>query len=231
MSSRADWVPRNRKELYDKVVVGTVPYLNARLARFGMGDATPLGTWYATVFIPEAYEPFVASYGSWENPATRTPIIIVDMKNAEAKFIAQYRKLYRLLKANPLVTDTDLIGMGFHARPDSGRKPAPVAGETPEFSVAAIADHRLRIGYWSDNATRRGKKPKGQHGVEIRWRFADEPVNDPEELTHSIFSTTSPAILAFNGKDHGRSLYLALRWENTRGEKGPWSAARQAFVP
>jgi hypothetical protein len=37
--------------------------------------------------------------------------------------------------------------------------------------------------------------------------------------------------LAFEGHDRGKTLYYALRWENTRGEKGPFSPIAAVIVP
>ncbi|MDR0749421.1 MAG: hypothetical protein LBF62_07605, partial [Tannerellaceae bacterium] len=80
-------------------------------------------------------------------------------------------------------------------------------------------------------STRKKGKPAGQHGVEIRWAFSEEPIDSTSRLTNSAFDTGSPAILTFESQEHGRTIYLALRWENTRGEKGPWSGIATAIVP
>ncbi|MDR2362267.1 MAG: hypothetical protein LBD91_06005 [Prevotellaceae bacterium] len=34
-----------------------------------------------------------------------------------------------------------------------------------------------------------------------------------------------------DGQHCGKTVYFALRWENTRGEKGPWSDIMSATVP
>jgi hypothetical protein len=35
----------------------------------------------------------------------------------------------------------------------------------------------------------------------------------------------------FENDQRGKTVYFALRWENTRGEKGPWSAIQIAIIP
>ncbi|MDR2361331.1 MAG: hypothetical protein LBD91_01215 [Prevotellaceae bacterium] len=47
------------------------------------------------------------------------------------------------------------------------------------------------------------------------------PPTDWEELLHSSFATRSPMRMTFSGHDRGKRLFLAARWENNRGEKGP----------
>jgi hypothetical protein len=60
---------------------------------------------------------------------------------------------------------------------------------------------------------------------------SDVPILDADELVHSSFDTHTPFKLKFNGHERGKTVYFALRWENTRGEKGPWSAVISAIIP
>jgi hypothetical protein len=74
-------------------------------------------------------------------------------------------------------------------------------------------------------------KPKGVHGVEIAWEILDTPPVNWEQLIHSAFDTRTPAQLVFHGDQRGKTLYFALRWENTRGEKGPWGEIYGTIIP
>ncbi|AHF94767.1 hypothetical protein OPIT5_26275 [Opitutaceae bacterium TAV5] len=51
------------------------------------------------------------------------------------------------------------------------------------------------------------------------------------DLTRSGFDTRSPFTLNFDENQRGKTVYFALRWENTRGDKGPWSPITHAVVP
>jgi hypothetical protein len=51
------------------------------------------------------------------------------------------------------------------------------------------------------------------------------------DLTNSSFDTHTPLTLEFADEDRGKVLYFALRWENTRGEKGPFGAIMNAIIP
>jgi hypothetical protein len=35
--------------------------------------------------------------------------------------------------------------------------------------------------------------------------------------------SATPYLMVHEGADVGKTAYYALRWENTRGESGPWS--------
>ena len=94
-----------------------------------------------------------------------------------------------------------------------------------------LVDHRIEITFYTRDTAHKKGKPKGQHGVEIKWGLSETPALDVDELAHSIFDTATPVYLDFQGHEGGRKVYVAMRWENTRGEKGPWSSIEEAFVP
>jgi hypothetical protein len=50
-------------------------------------------------------------------------------------------------------------------------------------------------------------------------------------LSYSEFNTKPPFTLSFHGEQRGKTVYFALRWENTTGEKGPWSEIENAIIP
>jgi hypothetical protein len=52
-----------------------------------------------------------------------------------------------------------------------------------------------------------------------------------EDLRHSAFDTHTPLTLSFESDQRGKTLYFALRWENTRGEKGKYSPIASAIIP
>ena len=43
-------------------------------------------------------------------------------------------------------------------------------------------------------------------------------------------TTKSPFVNHFNGADAGKMVYYWMRWVNTRGEVGPWSAMVSATI-
>jgi hypothetical protein len=61
--------------------------------------------------------------------------------------------------------------------------------------------------------------------------ISDVPMVDANELVHSVFDTRTPFTLEFGGHERGKTVYFALRWENTRGQKGHWSPIQSAIIP
>jgi hypothetical protein len=46
-----------------------------------------------------------------------------------------------------------------------------------------------------------------------------------------VFDTDSPLEIEFDEADRGKIVWFAVRWENTRGQKGPWSEIFFAIIP
>jgi hypothetical protein len=231
MISGRDWLPRNHEALYDKAKQ-TVQYLADPVDRVRLGFAatTPQGIWLDETFMP-AYDAFINAYDAWKSPSTRTVVLTATLNDAQAAFVVQYRKLYTgFLKENPIVTNADLVSMGLPERNSSGRTPTPVPSTVPESEVRLPSPAVVEIHFRDSGADSKGK-PAGVHGAEIAWALLDTPPTGWTQLINSSFDTHTPFNLSFAGEERGKHLYFALRWENTRGEKGPWSAIQNVIVP
>jgi hypothetical protein len=226
-----DWLSRNHEEIYNKANQ-TVAYLTAAvLARIGIAGAAT--TWYQTVFMIK-YAAFKTAFENWLNPAERTPSKATALQDAEDEFVTVYRKFYNgYMRENPLVTNEDLVDCGFPKRRSGGgtaaRKPTTqIEMETDTSKPGEVTIH------YHDAESQGIAKPAGVHGGEFVCvvRAAGEPApRDWKELTTSVFSTRTPLTLTFTGEQRGMILYFASRWENTRGEKGPWSAILWVIIP
>jgi hypothetical protein len=224
-------MPKNHNALR-KLAIQTANYLSdpEHRQRMGLAPTTPQGAWIDQNFYPKCHL-FIDVFLDWLNPAERTSVKTVRLHEAENDFKPSYRQLYiGLLKANPLVTDQDLLGMGLpvrrqhlsnhtHALPNSYPKAL--------ITLPVVARVEIRV---RDSAGVRRAKPPGVHGVEIKWGILDKPPVNIDELTQSSLFTKSPFILDFEHHLRGKSLYFALRWESTRGEKGAWSNIEHTII-
>jgi hypothetical protein len=228
MASNRDWLARSHEGLAVQAAATTAYLTGETLTRIGI-TGTVLN-WYMTEFIPK-HNAFVAALDNWRNPSERTPAKITTLLSAEIEFRASYRLLYNgYLRKNPLVTDTDLVEMGLPKHPSGGKTPP----QPPSTLIEASADTSklgiIGINY-RDMNEKGTAKPKGVHGAEIVYAILDAPPSDWSQLTNSIFDTKTPAQLVFTGEQRGKTVYFALRWENTRGDKGPWSTIYSAIIP
>jgi hypothetical protein len=230
--ARTDWLPHSHKALNGKATRSYRYLLDLEnRERMGFGPATPYGEWFSKVFMPN-FLTYSAVFEAWLNPAERTPLKMDALADAEKEFVPLYRQLYSgMLKGNPLVTNVDLDAMDLPKRSEGGRTSSPVSNTYPGFSIDSGTIRRLIISYFDKKSRKRKSKPEGQHGVEIRWAILLAPPADIDELRNSSFDTRSPFVLDFEESERGETVYVCLRWENTRGEKGPWSGIQSAIIP
>jgi hypothetical protein len=174
---------------------------------------------------------YATRYAAAEKAETRTPTAVLMKDETRDALIKAIREVNRVYLANgPAVTDEDRMNMGLPIHKTT-RTPAPVADNAPAFRVDTGTMYRLIIHFFTAGSEKSRAKPPGQHGVEIRWAVSDVPVEDADALVHSAFDTRTPYPHDFQGHERGKTVYLALRWENTRGEKGPWSPVQNAIIP
>jgi hypothetical protein len=150
---------------------------------------------------------------------------------ARADFEKKLREfLKEYITYNHLVTnsDRDKMGLPIHNNPKPKPSPIPITFPIMEFVTSVI---RQIIIHFRDQNSKSKAKPFGVHGAEIRWAILDEPPVDVEDIVNSVFCTNSPQTLVFKEHERGKRVYLCIRWENTRGEKGPWSPIESVIIP
>jgi hypothetical protein len=179
-------------------------------------------------------DPLIANFDAAivvsENPETRTSAAIRRRNETWDALDPVFRTFIqgRLIN-NAFVPDDALVAMGLPVH-DHKPSPKPVPKDTPIVNLSTPAPGIVEAGFSGKNE-RGHAKPDGVHGMEVRWILAETPPVDWSELTHSEFATRSPLRMTFEGHDRGKWIYMAARWENTRGEKGPWTDIISAVIP
>jgi hypothetical protein len=219
---REDYIPRDDKSFLEWAE-NFVANLSPSVARFGFPEDR-----FKT--LGEKLSDFTMKLRLADNPMTRTKGTVQaknesreDLEHTIRQDVKQY------LAFNDAVTNKDKDDLKLPVYKTT-RTPSPVAAGFPAARLDTGVLRRLTF-HFSDAGSESHAKPPGQHGVEMRWMISDEPVVDVSKLTHSTFDTHSPLTLEFEGHDRGKTVYYALCWENTRGEKGPWSEINSAVIP
>ncbi|MDR2362393.1 MAG: hypothetical protein LBD91_06645 [Prevotellaceae bacterium] len=177
---------------------------------------------------------YAAALAAAKNPATRTKAA-VQLKNDTKKELENTLRqdIKEFLMFNRHVTDEDRDNLGLPIH-DTKPTPIPPPAYEPEITFTTPSPAILEIHIRAKNEVGRAK-PYGVHGAEVKWLLATSPDAPPpvdwDELLHSSFATRSPLRMTFNGYDRGKRLFFAARWENNRGEKGPWTEIFSAIVP
>jgi hypothetical protein len=220
---------RSHEGLYDQANQ-TVSYLTSDVL-MRIGITGPILDWYNSEFLSK-HTRFNTAFENWRNPAERTRTKAAALAEAETDFRKVYRQFYNgYMKSNPLVTDEDLVGAGMPKRSTGGKKPAPKPHTRIRVTAKPLGSGRVGFQYGDEETPGSPAKPDGVHGAEMVYAILDTPPVDWSQLTHSVFFTRTPAELTFAGDERGRKLYFAMRWENTRGEKGPWNDIDNIIIP
>jgi hypothetical protein len=188
-----------------------------------VGSLTQVSGWIATATIG-----WNALYPQSQNPALRTKTI-TDSKNALRKQIETgLRTVYDDIPKSILSqTDRDTLNLSL---PSTSGTPNPVPTSRPVGSVDTSQRLQHTISFVDSDTPTSRAKPDGVRGCQI-WIKIGSPVSDSSELTFVATDTKSPYVMHFEGADATKNAYYWLRWENTRGEVGPWSDVVMATIP
>ncbi|MDR2533852.1 MAG: hypothetical protein LBC81_03625 [Tannerellaceae bacterium] len=187
-----------------------------------VGELRSTVGWYMQIFLP-SYLAYSALYALFIDPTKRTPVLAQQFYTAEAGFVIQLRQFYMgYIRNNVNATDADRVAMGFPILKKTHTK-APAPQDVPEVDIMHPAIGLIAL--YVHALLKRGKPDASIHGFEVRCALSDTPIVNGEwyKLTESYFSTISPLIIADFSSFIGQTLYFAARWENTTGEKGPWT--------
>ena len=163
------------------------------------------------------------------NKNDRSATDVLEKNKIRAKFEKVIREYVKAnIAYNPNVTDADREKMGLTI-PSSIRKPYPVPTTAPtaEIDFNGRLQHVI---YFKDIITTKRAKPEGVHGCEIWCKIGNEPPVTESELSFLATDTRTPYKVLYKDEQKGLTAYYRLRWVNTRGECGPWSAIVSATI-
>jgi hypothetical protein len=217
-----DYIPAKEKDFY-KWQSDSTKYAKANLATWGVAET-------AIADVEAKRTVYEAKYAISEDSATRTSPHVLARQEARKDYQLALREFFSgYVIYNPAVTDEDRRTMGLTVH-DTKPTPMPPPGTEPAATYNTPSPGIVDIGF-RDKDEKGHAKPYGIHGAETAWGVLDVVPVDWSELPHSTFATHSPLRLTFDGHDRGKTLYFAVRWENTRGQKGPWTDILSAIIP
>lgn len=128
------------------------------------------------------------------------------------------------------VDDAARVAAGLKAH-DQARTAAPAPATRPIARLEATGHAALTI-HFADSATPTLRaKPHGIHGAEIWSHVGDPAPADPSGYTFVALDTRTPYLDEHPAADGGKTVYYLLRWQNTKGEHGPWSDVISTKIP
>jgi hypothetical protein len=181
--------------------------------------------------VSALYNDFEAKFAVSEDENTRTKVTVAAKNEARRALEAAVRQLVaEYLAKNHLMTNEYRTELGLPI-PDKHPTRSHVAKEAPEIDVDTSVSEQVTYFIYQKGAKNRQGKPADQTGSELVWAILEAPPQDREELTHSEYTTTHTLLVRHRLKDRGKKVYASARWENSRGQKGPWSKIMSVVIP
>jgi hypothetical protein len=159
---------------------------------------------------------YMAAYTVCENP-NAGKIDRESRKEKREALTGDIRKVKNAyIDADPLGAVTDEIRLDFGLEPkDHTRTEVPTPTEVVTFELAS--------GEYLQIVVTHPAKPAGYNGAVAFYTVGTTAPADHTALTRSKLLTKPREVLTFEEADLGKALYISLRWENQKGDLGPWA--------
>ena len=163
--------------------------------------------------------------------AARTPALNAQLRTARTALEATMRDFKRRYFFAPPLVDADFISLGLKPRDTI---PTPV-GDPVGLVAATIkyphdGAHSLSIKHVEGTPY----DSRANYGTKIRSVVLplDEPSpNEVIALTESRFTRRKTELFTYDKQDRKKMAYYCLRYENSKGKAGQWSAIISAVIP
>jgi hypothetical protein len=189
----------------------------------------------ATTQLNTAYADWYTAYAKTFGPHTPVDTEAKNDAKKETKdvirpFVNQYLRF-------PPVTNEDRSAMSI---PNHDDNPTPVPAPTSQVEADLVFPgiHMVevlkirKVGNLSDDS-------RSDYGVRIyygivdavnnKWRIAAPPATG-DDLPHSVFTREKKMLFDFDGES-GKTIYICLRYETSRGLPGPFGPMLHAVIP
>jgi len=223
-SSHRDYIPQNAAQFNEFMqriihyVEGNIGGQNPKWSNIPVARYTELST---------AFNHFgTALQDANEVP---TPANILRRNEAQAETTKILRGFVNQFLRFPPVTNADRVEMGIPNH-DTIRTDHKVVTEEVDFVIHLGAIRELKIDFWIQGADHKAK-PHGYDGAVIIWDIRDTPPPQPTDLANHTMASRTPFTLHFDEEQRGKTVQIALAWQNERGILGAWSAYKSAIIP
>ena len=209
--------PSKESELntYFKLVVA---YLTIHFSRLHVSETNK-------TLINALYNEWFIIYPLSKNLNERTKLIVANKDRLKESLMNTLRKVFADIPKSEL-TLHDRLALHLPERKSNRSAPkTPTTHPLGQVFTGNLYQHTI---FFTDENGSLGK-PKGVRGCQI-WCKVGEPVTDIKELMFLGTSSASPFLHKFDFSDGGKRVHYWLRWENTRGEAGPWAPVVRATV-
>jgi hypothetical protein len=176
----------------------------------------------------------------------RTETITAECKAAFEALTDKMRSIKNHYFLKPPLTDVDFISLKLKPK-DSGRTPIPAPTDQAEADISRPGEHLIML-HLRAVANAKNDPHRSDYGFRIYWGIMPvggatsenapsakrELIKIPvtgDELPHSLFTRRKKELLDFSQEDRGKTIYFCIRYENAKGEPGPWGPLFSTIIP
>jgi hypothetical protein len=175
----------------------------------------------------------------------RTATITARCNEAFSALVAKMRDIKDRYFKKPPLADPDFISLGLKPK-DTVKTPVAAPAGQAEADVTYPGPHLLMLrlrhieGTLTDDRADYGYRvyygilPHGgataEEAAGIHHYLMKPPVSG-EELPNSTFPRRKKEIMDLPAEDSGKTAYFCIRYENAKGQKGPWGPLFSAVIP
>ncbi len=214
-----DLFPRNQA-LLNEYLNRAVSYLNNNGSHLGLLPAQ-------LTALNALHTAWHGSYMLSVNAATATTATRQERNAAGAELTAALRGIYRDFPQS-ILTPEDRAALNLKLRA-SKYTAAPLPHGAPQLSVRIEQRWRHEVAFREAGQSGRRGKPAGVRACQIWMKIGQRPIGD-NDMRFVCAATRAPYTVHFDDADKGKQVYYWARWENSRGQCGPWSAEVEATI-
>lgn len=154
---------------------------------------------------------------------TKTRGTVAAKDAAKAACLDIVRPYAMLIKQNAGVAVEDKAALGLNLR-DVTPTPVPPPSLSPSLELigASPLEHTLRFSTPIEGGASRAK-PAGAIGLQLWGDISATAPAGPEACRFFLFATRAKFSMSFGSGDVGKTCYYYGRWQNAKGQVGPWS--------
>ena len=160
----------------------------------------------------------------------RTKTLVVEKDAAKAELIARVRAMVDFRFANPVIPDASRIECGLHAKDRVRTVIGAPSSRALITDIKALGGFRLEIRFQDEATPDTRAIPYGCNGCLLYYSWGAEKLLDYTVLKDTKLMTHNPFVLDLPPEAEGRFASCAVRWQNERGDLGPWSDIMHSAV-
>jgi len=236
MAKSSDWLPGSRTEQ-----LAMARRWNNVLAEKAAAWSVPTAVVNNLLLLTADADDAIQRAGSSE----RNTVINQQVRTAFGALTDKMRDIKRRYFFIPPLTEADWVSLGLKLHDTN---PTNIGAPTSVVAAEISYPHKNALSLVITPVAGLGYDDRPEWGFRIyygvlpqtsdiseemkieRQYLRREPLN-PEELTKGHFTRRKRDVLEFNYDNSGMKCFICIRYENSKGDAGPWGPMASSFIP